>query len=216
MSVFNWKNWEQFIFDGSFFNKLLIYRYKFLLQFKLSSAMIGLLFLLLAATYAISSPFWGWLAEKAEDTDVLMVVGLIISGGALLFLGPAPFIASENQPGYWKKMVTFCVLAINRNTNWPFFGCIVNQSWLICCSLWLNIVCLAVLGMFFVPIFRGIFANRRLVFSSHLFLHICVFTSAVYRRVGHQLSPHPYIWKPHFNCRVSTATHSGGSNSIRL
>ncbi|OQV14427.1 MFS-type transporter SLC18B1 [Hypsibius exemplaris] len=79
-----------------------------LLQFNLSSAMVGLLFLLLSATYAISSPIWGWLAEKAEDTDILMVVGLIISGGALLCLGPSPFLQLPEV--LWLNIVSLAVL----------------------------------------------------------------------------------------------------------
>ncbi|GAV05745.1 hypothetical protein RvY_15826 [Ramazzottius varieornatus] len=84
-----------------------------LVPFHLSSAMIGLVFLLVSATYAICSPVWGWITEKLDNTDGLMIVGLLVSGVALLFLGPSPLIGKS--------------LGIDN-------------------ALWINLVCLAVLG----------------------------------------------------------------------
>lgn len=54
--------------------------------------MVGLVFLMISGTYAIFSPFWGWVAEKIDNTDLMMVIGGGVSGVALLFLGPSPFI----------------------------------------------------------------------------------------------------------------------------
>ena len=56
--------------------------------------MVGLVFLLVSATYAIFSPIWGIITEKLDNTDGLMIVGLVVSGGALLFLGPSPLLSS--------------------------------------------------------------------------------------------------------------------------
>lgn len=61
-------------------------------QFNLSAKQLGLFFLLLSAVYAVSSPFWGWLADKLVRTWIMMVVGLLISGGGLVLLGPSPFL----------------------------------------------------------------------------------------------------------------------------
>ncbi|CAL8074594.1 unnamed protein product [Orchesella dallaii] len=65
-------------------------------EFNLSAKQLGLFFLLLSATYAISSPIWGWLADKIERTWIMMVVGLIISGLGLFLLGPSPFLPLSN------------------------------------------------------------------------------------------------------------------------
>ena len=35
-----------------------------LLQFELSPELIGVIFLVMAAAYAVSSPLWGWVADK--------------------------------------------------------------------------------------------------------------------------------------------------------
>ncbi|XP_055339796.1 MFS-type transporter SLC18B1-like [Paramacrobiotus metropolitanus] len=78
-------------------------------QFNLSSAMVGLVFLLISASYAIFSPLWGWIAEKVENTDVMMVLGLIIAGVTLLFLGPSRFLQFlENY--LWVNLVCLSVL----------------------------------------------------------------------------------------------------------
>lgn len=79
--------------------------------FSLSSPIVGLLFLLMSVTYAISSPFWGCLSDNMSDTKNLLIPGFYLMAVSLLFLGPSP------------------VLKIQED------------------YLWLNIVCLAVLGI---------------------------------------------------------------------
>ncbi|XP_050302834.1 MFS-type transporter SLC18B1-like [Anthonomus grandis grandis] len=58
--------------------------------YDLSSSQVGLMFLLLSATYGVTSPLWGWMSEKFRDYSWLMTTGLFGSSVVLLFMGPSP------------------------------------------------------------------------------------------------------------------------------
>lgn len=62
---------------------------------------LGLLFLVTSVSYAISSPFWGWLVGKYDHGRVMMIVGLSITAISLLLLGPSPIL--PGIPKYVKK-----------------------------------------------------------------------------------------------------------------
>lgn len=62
------------------------------LQFNLTAEKIGLIFLLFSGLYGISSPAWGWLADKLNNHWSMMVVGLFMCTIGLLLLGPCPYI----------------------------------------------------------------------------------------------------------------------------
>ncbi|GAB1603034.1 MFS-type transporter SLC18B1-like [Argonauta hians] len=80
--------------------------------FSLSGSMVGLVFLLISVTYAISSPFWGKLSDTVEDPKKLLIAGFFMIAFALLLLGPVPISGIPNN------------------------------------LLWLNLLCLALLGIF--------------------------------------------------------------------
>lgn len=61
-------------------------------QYNLTPGQIGLIFLLFSALYGISSPAWGWLADKVHNHWSMMVWGLLLSTVGLLLLGPCPYI----------------------------------------------------------------------------------------------------------------------------
>lgn len=61
-------------------------------DFDLSPLHLGLLFLLTSASYAFSSPFWGWLNDKYDHGSVMMIAGLSVTGLSLLLLGPSSFL----------------------------------------------------------------------------------------------------------------------------
>lgn len=63
-----------------------------LLQFNLTPEKVGLIFLLFSALYGVSSPIWGWLADKCVNHWLMMVWGLIQCTLGLLLLGPCPYI----------------------------------------------------------------------------------------------------------------------------
>lgn len=61
-------------------------------QFNLTPEKVGLIFLLFSALYGLSSPLWGWLADKVQNHWCMMIWGLSLSTIGLLLLGPCPYI----------------------------------------------------------------------------------------------------------------------------
>lgn len=61
-------------------------------QFNLTPIMVGMVFLVTGATYALSATGWGWLSDKYFHPKLITIVGgvLLLIGVALV--GPAPFI----------------------------------------------------------------------------------------------------------------------------
>ncbi|XP_063959543.1 MFS-type transporter SLC18B1-like isoform X2 [Lytechinus pictus] len=66
-------------------------------QFTQSAMVVGLLFLLSGGCYALSSPFWGWMAEKLNISRLMIIIGTIMSGGAFLLMGPSPLLNLPNE-----------------------------------------------------------------------------------------------------------------------
>ncbi|XP_022912884.1 MFS-type transporter SLC18B1-like [Onthophagus taurus] len=62
-------------------------------MYNLNAANIGLIFLLLSATYGVFSPIWGFISDKIKSYWTLMPLGLISSSVVLLFLGPSPVLS---------------------------------------------------------------------------------------------------------------------------
>lgn len=63
-----------------------------LFQYHLAPMRLGLLFLVTSFSYAISSPFWGWLVGKYDHENSMMTVGLSATAISLLLLGPSPVL----------------------------------------------------------------------------------------------------------------------------
>eukprot|EP00057_Strongylocentrotus_purpuratus_P008266 XP_011662740.1 PREDICTED: MFS-type transporter SLC18B1 [Strongylocentrotus purpuratus] len=61
-------------------------------QFTESAMVVGLLFLLSGGCYALSSPLWGWMAEKLNISRLMIIIGTIMSGGAFLLTGKSPLL----------------------------------------------------------------------------------------------------------------------------
>ncbi|XP_066143495.1 MFS-type transporter SLC18B1-like [Euwallacea fornicatus] len=80
-------------------------------KFGLSPSQVGLLFVLSAATYGISSPIMGWIGDKTNSYVALMSSGLLGSFLMLLFLGPSP-IFSFIEGSLWLNAVTLGILGI--------------------------------------------------------------------------------------------------------
>lgn len=62
------------------------------LEFQLAPMRLGLLFLVTSFSYAISSPFWGWLVGRYDHENLMMIVGLSATAISLLLLGPSPVL----------------------------------------------------------------------------------------------------------------------------
>ncbi|CAG7827565.1 unnamed protein product [Allacma fusca] len=58
--------------------------------------------------YALSSPLWGYIADKMYHTWILMVIGLMCSAVGLLLLGPSPLIELPNT--IWLNVVALIIL----------------------------------------------------------------------------------------------------------
>ncbi|KAK3583194.1 hypothetical protein CHS0354_025711 [Potamilus streckersoni] len=63
-----------------------------LAQFKLKTWVVGFIFLIAPAVYAITAPVWGWLGDTKGLTLWMIGIGTFFSAFAVLFLGPAPFL----------------------------------------------------------------------------------------------------------------------------
>jgi MFS family permease len=77
-------------------------------EFNLSAKQLGLFFLLSSLLYALSSPGWGYLADKMTRTWILMVIGLLLSAVGLLLLGPSPITGLTNS--IWLNVVALIIL----------------------------------------------------------------------------------------------------------
>ncbi|KAK2184640.1 hypothetical protein NP493_259g01027 [Ridgeia piscesae] len=84
-----------------------------LVVFDLSPLYLGLIFLLMAAFYAVSSPVWGYVADKLADATLMLVFGFAFSGLGLLILGPSPLFGFD--PLYnelWLNVLALVLLGV--------------------------------------------------------------------------------------------------------
>ncbi|XP_076257050.1 MFS-type transporter SLC18B1-like isoform X1 [Rhynchophorus ferrugineus] len=80
-------------------------------KFNLSPSQVGLMFLLLAATYGIFSPLVGWLTDKLKNYTWLMTSSLLCSSVTLLFLGPSPLFVWLDD-SIWLNIVVLLALGV--------------------------------------------------------------------------------------------------------
>ncbi|KAI1298155.1 MFS-type transporter SLC18B1 [Halotydeus destructor] len=66
-------------------------------DYGISPEYVGLIFLVMSAAYALSSPVGGWLANNMEDKSPLMVVGLLGTVVGYLLLGPSDLLGLERS-----------------------------------------------------------------------------------------------------------------------
>lgn len=82
-------------------------------EFNLSSELIGLLFLLMAAVYAIASPFWGRISDKMTDSRPILVIGCLMSSGGMLLLGPSTLLGFQQDDNIlWLNVVSLVIIGI--------------------------------------------------------------------------------------------------------
>ena len=78
-------------------------------EFDMTSFHLGLLFLLTSFSYAVSSPFWGWICDKYDQANFMMIIGLLMTAFSLLLLGPSSVFS-----GILCKCVIFLSFSFNR------------------------------------------------------------------------------------------------------
>ncbi|KAL1513328.1 hypothetical protein ABEB36_002750 [Hypothenemus hampei] len=97
-------------------------------QFNLTPGKIGLIFLLFSGLYGLSSPAWGWLADKFNNHWSMMVAGLFTSSVGLLLLGPTPLIPGI-QSALWINLVALSILGISvALALMPTFQGVLNSA----------------------------------------------------------------------------------------
>lgn len=83
----------------------------------ISSSVLGLLFLLLSAFYAVFSPVWGWLADHMRNCSPMLAGGFVLSGVGLLLLGPSPWLGfigfTEASDPLWLNIISLVILGIS-------------------------------------------------------------------------------------------------------
>ncbi|KAK3088776.1 hypothetical protein FSP39_023627 [Pinctada imbricata] len=82
-------------------------------EFDLGPEIVGLLFLLMSAFYAISSPIWGWVADKVSDNRVLLMIGFFFSAGGMFVMGPSTLVGfPQDYNVLWLNIVALCYLGV--------------------------------------------------------------------------------------------------------
>ncbi|KAJ8020511.1 MFS-type transporter SLC18B1 [Holothuria leucospilota] len=66
-------------------------------SFNLSPSLVAVAFLLIGGMYAVTSPIWGYIADKKKCTKIMMVLGYYVSTICYLLLGPSPILKLPND-----------------------------------------------------------------------------------------------------------------------
>ncbi|XP_005104784.1 MFS-type transporter SLC18B1 [Aplysia californica] len=65
---------------------------KHLDKFKLSTGLVGLVFVVVPGLYGITAPLWGYISDSKNIQAPLLILGNLVCGVGYLFVGPAPFL----------------------------------------------------------------------------------------------------------------------------
>ncbi|XP_070209139.1 MFS-type transporter SLC18B1-like isoform X1 [Littorina saxatilis] len=74
-------------------------------QFNLSAAVVGALFMIMAAMYCIFSPFIGWLSDRTGIVYPYLIIGCIFNAASLLIVGPTPLLPFAH-PELWLVVIS--------------------------------------------------------------------------------------------------------------
>ncbi|XP_065164358.1 MFS-type transporter SLC18B1-like isoform X2 [Atheta coriaria] len=97
-------------------------------QFDLSPEKVGLIFLLFSGLYGISSPGWGWLADKCHNHWALMISGMFSCTVGLLLLGPCPLFTFLS-PSLWLNIIALSILGISVSLSLlPTFQSVLSSA----------------------------------------------------------------------------------------
>ncbi|XP_060845002.1 MFS-type transporter SLC18B1-like isoform X2 [Rhopalosiphum padi] len=94
----------------------------------LSTHEVGLVFLFCSILYGVSSPFWGYIADKYNNHWSMMAVGLFSSAIGLFILAPLPWFP-VNQDILWLNLVGLGILGVSASlTMMPAFNFILSSA----------------------------------------------------------------------------------------
>ncbi|XP_030830751.1 MFS-type transporter SLC18B1 isoform X2 [Strongylocentrotus purpuratus] len=97
-------------------------------QFTESAMVVGLLFLLSGGCYALSSPLWGWMAEKLNISRLMIIIGTIMSGGAFLLMGPSPLLNLPNELWIICVSLALCGIFLSASVICSFNDYLISAS----------------------------------------------------------------------------------------
>ncbi|XP_076326366.1 MFS-type transporter SLC18B1-like isoform X2 [Tachypleus tridentatus] len=96
-------------------------------QFGVKADMVGVLFLVMSAAFVLFAPFVGWLSGKMDNKYPVMVVGLVLMTGALLFIGPSPFLSLKST--LWLSIISIVLLGVSSAIAYvPTFECLLQAA----------------------------------------------------------------------------------------
>ncbi|VVC37962.1 Hypothetical protein CINCED_3A013556 [Cinara cedri] len=94
----------------------------------LSTDEVGLVFLFCSILYGLSSPFWGYMADKYNNHWSMMAVGLIASAIGLFILAPLSWLP-VNKDVLWLNLVGLGILGLSASlTMMPAFNFILSSA----------------------------------------------------------------------------------------
>lgn len=79
-------------------------------KFQLTPELIGIIFLVMAAAYAVTAPLWGWISDKVTDQRPLLVIGFLFACLGSLLIGPSPLIGLDQD--YYQLWLVVLALVI--------------------------------------------------------------------------------------------------------
>ncbi|XP_070533953.1 MFS-type transporter SLC18B1-like isoform X2 [Ptychodera flava] len=98
-------------------------------QFHLDTTAVGLMFLIISASYTIASFFWGYMTDKFDIPKLMMILGNIGSCAAYLYLGPSPILNTKSQ--LWLAIISMVLLGLSLGSCLvpTFYDLIVTARW---------------------------------------------------------------------------------------
>ncbi|XP_045181546.2 MFS-type transporter SLC18B1-like [Mercenaria mercenaria] len=82
----------------------------------LGPELVGVLFLIMAAFYSVTSPIWGRVADKLPDNRFLLVPGMLVCAAGLLLVGPSPVLGFEiSFNELWLTILSLVVLGVGSS-----------------------------------------------------------------------------------------------------
>jgi len=87
-------------------------------QYQLRPEVIGLIFLVMAATYALTAPLWGWISDKLDEQRGLLILGFLFATLGSLLVGPSSFLGlgpKYNQ--LWLVIVALVILGASSSLS---------------------------------------------------------------------------------------------------
>ncbi|XP_060572329.1 MFS-type transporter SLC18B1-like [Ruditapes philippinarum] len=87
-------------------------------KFNLRPELVGVIFLVMAAAYAVTAPLWGWISDKLDDQRLLLMVGFLFACLGSLLIGPSPLIGlDEDYYQLWLVVLALVVLGASASLS---------------------------------------------------------------------------------------------------